>query len=206
MRRKRLTIGRRCLRWTLSAIVCALALGAVAAAQAGFPGKPGQVVFSSTFNGDRDIFVAAARWVGTSQPHARSAFRPHSELVRRREAHRVCQRPLGRDGDLPDEFRRLGSDAAHPRLGLCRPPHMTSDGRYVVYESKKRRQLGDPPHHARRCGEVDLTRNRASDRYPATSANGRLIAFSSNRGTTGTHIWVMNIEGSALKTRDGAQG
>jgi hypothetical protein len=26
-----------------------------------------------------------------------------------------------------------------------------------------------------------------------------LVAFASNRGTTGTHIWVMNIQGSALK-------
>ena len=31
-------------------------------------------------------------------------------------------------------------------------------------------------------GEVDLTLNRASDRYPAISPNGRLMAFSSNRG------------------------
>jgi dipeptidyl aminopeptidase/acylaminoacyl peptidase len=46
---------------------------------------------------------------------------------------------------------------------------------------------------------VDLTRNRSTDRYPATSPNGRLVAFSSNRGSSGTYIWVMNVQGRALR-------
>ena len=74
-----------------------------------------------------------------------------------------------------------------------------------MYESKKGlnweiRRIGTDG-----SGEVNLTRNRANDRYPATSPNGRLIAFSSDRGTssrrgtTESHIWVMKVEGHALK-------
>jgi Tol biopolymer transport system component len=84
-------------------------------------------------------------------------------------------------------------------------PRFTADGRYVVYESKKGlnweiRRIGTDG-----SGEVNLTRNRASDRYPATSPNGRLIAFSSDRDPSGgratseAHIWVMNIQGRALR-------
>ena len=69
-------------------------------------------------------------------------------------------------------------------------PRFTADGRFIVYESRIggnweiRRVAVDG------SGEVDLTHNRASDRYPAVSPNGRLVAFSSSRGTSGTHIWV----------------
>ena len=98
---------------------------------------------------------------------------------------------MNADGSAVTQLTHDSSFADHPR--------MTADGRYVVYESKKGgnweiRRIGVDG-----SGEVDLTRNRASDRYPATSPNGRLVAFSSNRGTSGTHIWVMNIKGSALK-------
>ena len=98
---------------------------------------------------------------------------------------------MNADGSAVTQLTHDSSFADHPR--------MTADGRYVVYESKKGgnweiRRIGVDG-----SGEVDLTRNHASDRYPATSPSGRLVAFSSNRGTSGTHIWAMNIKGSALK-------
>src|SRR5262249_30296836 len=48
-------------------------------------------------------------------------------------------------------------------------------------------------------GEVNLTHSRAIDRYPAVSPNGRLVAFSSNRGGGGAHVWVMHIDGGGLR-------
>jgi hypothetical protein len=74
MHRKGLTVVRRQVRRALpGVIVCAAVLGLVAPAQAGFPGKPGMIVFSSTFSGDREIFVAAADGSGradlTRDPH-----------------------------------------------------------------------------------------------------------------------------------------
>ena len=78
-------------------------------------------------------------------------------------------------------------------------PRFTADGHSVVYESKNGGNWEIRRVGVDGSGEVNLTRNRASDRYPAVSPNGRLVAFSSNRGSTGTHIWVMNIQGGALK-------
>ena len=85
-------------------------------------------------------------------------------------------------------------------------PRFTADGRFIVYESR----IGGNWEIRRVAvdggGEVDLTHNRASDRYPAVSPNGRLVAFSSSRGTSGTHIWVMNIQGKALRRVTKARG
>ena len=199
MRCKRLTIGRRCVRWTLRAIVCAVALGAVAAAQAGFPGKPGQIAFSSTFNGDRDIFVAAADGSG----RVNLSRDPHADVTPSWSADgkRIA---FASDRSGAMEIYLMNADGSGVAqlthdTAFADAPRFTADGRYVVFESRRGgnweiRRIG-----ADGSGEATLTRNRASDRYPATSPNGRLIAFSSNRGATGTHIWVMNIHGSALK-------
>jgi len=182
------------LRWTLpGVIVCAAVLGVVAPAQAGFPGKPGQIVFSSTFSGDREIFVAAADGSGrvdlTRDPHA--DVTPSWSADGRRIAFASDRGGameiylMSADGSGATQLTHDAAFADHPR--------MTPDGRYVVYESRKggnweiRRVAIDG------SGEVNLTRSRGTDRYPAVSPNGRLVAFSSNRGTTGTHIWVMNI-------------
>ena len=70
-----LPVARRQVRWALGClIVCAGVLGVTAPAQGSFPGRPGLIVFSSTFNGDREIVVAAAdgsaRTDLTRDPHA----------------------------------------------------------------------------------------------------------------------------------------
>src|SRR5580765_1728613 len=74
MRSKRFSIARDNVRWTLRTMVFCAALALAAPAGAGFPGKPGQIVFSSTFSGDREIFVAAPDGSGrvdlTRDPHA----------------------------------------------------------------------------------------------------------------------------------------
>lgn len=199
MRRKRFTIDRRCVRWTLRAIVCAVALGAVAAAQAGFPGKPGQIVFSSTFSGDREIFVAASDGSGrvdlTRDPLADvtpSWSADGKRIVFASDRGGSMEIYLmNHDGSAVTQLTHDSAFADHP--------HITADGRYVVYESKKGgnweiRRVGIDGGHP-----VNLTRNRASDRYSAVSPNGRLVAFSSNRGTSGTHIWVMSIQGGKLQ-------
>jgi TolB protein len=206
MRSRGLTASRRQVRRALQGvIVCAAVLGVAAPAQAGFPGTPGMIVFSSTFSGDREIYVAAAdgsaRTDLTRDPHAditpswsadgkRIAFA--SDRSGAMEIYLMNAEGSG--------VVQLTHDAASADA-----PRFTADGRYVVYESKKGlnweiRRIGTDG-----SGEVNLTRNRASDRYPATSPNGRLIAFSSDRGTSSrrggieAHIWVMNIQGHALK-------
>jgi dipeptidyl aminopeptidase/acylaminoacyl peptidase len=200
MRSRGLTAARRQMRWVLpGVIVCAAVLGVAAPAQAGVPGTPGMIVFSSTFTGNREIFVAAAdgsaRTDLTRDSHA--DITPSWSADGRRITFASDRSGameiylMNADGSGVAQLTHDAASADHPRL--------TADGRYVVYESQKGGNW-----EIRRIGidggdEVNLTRNRASDRFPAVSPNGRLVAFSSNRGTSGTHIWVMSIQGGALK-------
>jgi hypothetical protein len=200
MRSRVLTAARRLARWVLPGVlVCAALLGLVAPAQAGFPGKPGLIVFSSTYTGNSEIFVSAsdgsARVELTRDAHADitpswSADGKHITFASDRSGAMEIYL-MNADGS---GVAQLTHDAAYDDH-----PRSTADGRYVVYESRKGGNW-----EIRRIGidgsdELDLTRNRASDRSPAASPNGRLVAFTSNRGTSGTHIWVMSIQGGALK-------
>jgi TolB protein len=200
MRSKELTFTARLARWVLPGIVvCAAVLGVVPPTQAAFPGKPGMIVFSSTFAGDREIFVAAADGSGridlTRDPHA--DITPSWSADGRRIAF-----ASDRSGAM--EIYLMNADGSGVAQlthdgALADAPRFSADGRYLVYESRKGgdweiRRIG-----ADGSGEVNLTRNRASDRFPATSPNGRLVAFASNRGSSGTHIWDMSIQGRALK-------
>ena len=126
-------------------IVCAVVLGVVAPAQGSFPGKPGLIVFSSTFNGDREIFVAAAdgsaRIDLTRDPHA--DVTPSWSADGKRIAFASDRSGameiylMNADGS---GVTQLTHDAA-----VADAPRFTADGRYIVYESKKGGQLGDPP-------------------------------------------------------------
>src|SRR5262249_45149827 len=50
-------------------------------------------------------------------------------------------------------------------------------------------------------GVTRLTHNAAEDSEPAWSPNGRSIAFQSTRGSLGGYrIWIMNADGSGLRT------
>jgi Tol biopolymer transport system component len=193
--------GRRWVRVGVSgAVACAVLLGVASAARASFPGVPGEIVFSSTFSGDREIYVAGADGSGrvdlTRAPQA-SDITPSWSADGRQIAFASDRSgsmeiyKMNADGSAVVQLTRDGAYADDPRF--------TADGRFVVYESKtggnwEIRRVGVDG-----SGEVDLTRSRASDRSPTTSPNGRLVAFSSNRGSTGTHIWVMSIQGTALR-------
>ena len=171
--------GRRALPGVMAGAVL---LGVVAPAQAAFPGKAGQIVFSSTFAGDREIFSAAADGSGrvdlTRDAHADvtpswSADGKRITFASDRSGAMEIYL-MNADGSGVAQVTHDGSFADHPRF--------TADGRSIVYESRKGgnweiRRIG-----ADGGGGVNLTRNRASDRYPAVSPNGRLVAFASNRG------------------------
>ncbi len=191
-------------RWTrvglLGAVGCALLLGVAPAGRASFPGSPGEIVFSSTFSGDREIYVAApdgsARVDLTRDPQAADttpSWSPDGQRIAfasdRSGSMEIYL--MDADGSGVAQVTRDGAYADDPRF--------TADGRFIVYESKRGGNWEIRRVDVDGNGEVDLTRNRASDRSPATSPNGRMVAFSSNRGTTGTHIWTMTIQGKALR-------
>ena len=82
MRIRRPPVGARWGRWALpGAIAGTVLLGVVASAQAGFPGRPGRIVFSSTFAGNRQAFVAAPDGSGRSRSLVDSAAQGPPRLV-----------------------------------------------------------------------------------------------------------------------------
>ena len=206
MRSKGLSIARRRVRWVLVVLVGATPLGLAPPAQAGFPGKPGLIVFSSTFAGDREIFVAAPDGSGradlTRDPHA--DITPSWSADGKRIAF-----ASDRGGAM--EIYLMNADGSGVAQlthdsAFADPPRFTADGRYIVYESRKGgnweiRRIGIDGG-----GELNLTRNRASDRYPGGLAQRPAGCIFEQSRHDGTHIWVMNIKGGAPKQVTRAQG
>ena len=82
MRRGRPLVGAQRGRWALpGAMAGAVLLGVVASAQAGFPARPGRIVFSSTFAGNRHVFVAAPDGSGRSRSLVDSAAQGPPRLI-----------------------------------------------------------------------------------------------------------------------------
>lgn len=181
---------------TLLAVAVGLlasALASSAAPQAG--AAPSRLVFSSTFSGDREIFTASDdgsnRVDLTRDPHA--DITPSWSADGRRIAF-----ASNRSGAF--EIYVMNADGSNVVQvthdnAYADDPRFTGYDKAIVYESNKGgsweiRRIGVDG-----SGEVDLTRNRAADRYPATSSRGA-IAFASDRGGAGEHIWVMRWNGT----------
>ncbi len=188
----------------LAALACTAVVGPVPAARAGLAGT---IVFSSTVSGDREIDAMAPDGSG------------RVDLSRDPQAADITP-SLSRDGRLiafasdrsgAMEIYRMNADGSRVVQithdgAYADDPRFTADGRFIVYESKMSGNWDVRRVDVDGSGDVDLTPDRASDRYPATSPSGRLIAFASNRGTSGTHVWVMNTQGGALRRVTTAAG
>jgi Tol biopolymer transport system component len=179
-------------------LVAAGLIAAAVAASAATPrpsSQPSKLVFSSTFAGNRDIETANAdgsnRVDLTQDPHA--DITPSWSADGRRVA-------FASDRSGAFEIYVMNADGSnvvqvtHDNAYDDRP-RFTGYDRAVVYESNRGgnweiRRIGVDGK-----GEVDLTRNRAADRDPATSPRGA-IAFTSNRGGAGNHLWVMRWNGT----------
>ena len=175
--------------------ICVLAvsagsIAAVAPARAAFPGRPGLIVFSSTFSGNRDIFTMSSDGSnGTDLTND-----PHADITPSWSAD-GARIAFASDRSGTFEIYVMNADGSgvtqvtHDAAQDDRP-RFTPDGRSLVYEStrggnREIRRIGVDG-----AGEVDLTRSRAADRAPAVSPSGRLVAF-----TRGGHVWVMTIDG-----------
>jgi TolB protein len=167
---------------------------------------PGELVFSSTFSGNREIYTETAEGSNrvdlSRDPHA--DITPAWSADGRRIAFASNRSGsfeiyvMNADGSNVVQVTHDNAYSDHPRF--------TDYDKAVVYESNRGgsweiRRIGVDGSH-----EIDLTRNRASDRYPATSLHGT-IAFTSDRGGTGQHVWLMRWNGTRPRqvTR-GAEG
>jgi Tol biopolymer transport system component len=174
--------------------VFATALPGAAAALPGASG-PSELVFSSTFAGNREIFTSTAD--GSNRVDLSKD--PHADIT---PAWSADGKRIAFASDRSGSFELyvMNSDGSnvsqvtHDRA-YDDHPRFTGYDKALVYESNRGGNW-----EIRRIGidgsaETDLTRNRATDRYPSTSPRGA-IAFTSDRGGSGQHIWSMRANGS----------
>jgi Tol biopolymer transport system component len=191
----------------LTLVLLASALPGSTAAAHGTATQPSELVFSSTFSGDREIFTSAAD--GSNRVDLSKD--PHADIT---PAWSADGRRIAFASDRSGSFEiyvmnadgsnvvQVTHDHAHDDH-----PHFTGYDRALVYESNRGgnweiRRIGVDG-----TGERNLTRNRAADRYPATSPRGA-IAFTSDRGGSGSHLWSMHWNGTRprqLTRRPGGQ-
>ena len=158
-------------------------------------GSPSELVFSSTFAGNREIFVSAPDGSGRVDV----SKDPHADIT---PAWSGDGRQVAFASDRSGAFEIYVMNADGSNVvpvthdqAYDDHPHFTGDGRSLVYESRRGGNW-----EIRRIGvdgssETDLTRNRAVERYPAIAPGGA-IAFTSDRGGTGPHIWIMRSNGT----------
>src|SRR5262245_2654514 len=168
--------------------------GSDAAAQGAAP-QPSELVFSSTFSGDREIFTSAAD--GSNRVDLSKD--PHADITPAWSADgtRIA---FASDRSGSFEIYVMNADGSnvvqvtHDRA-YDDQPQFTGYDRVLIYESNRGgnweiRRIGVDG-----SGGTNLTRNRAADRYPATAPRGA-IAFTSDRGGSGSHIWSMRWNGT----------
>jgi Tol biopolymer transport system component len=185
--------------------------GAAAAPAVGpiteFSAPPSELVFSSTFSGDREIFRSAADGSGradvSKDPYADitpawSADGKQIAFASNRSGSFEIY-VMNADGSNVVQVTHDHADDDHP--------HFTGDDKALVYESTSGGDWEIRRIAVDGSNETDLTKNKAADRYPATAPRGA-IAFASNRGGGGWHIWLMRWNGThrvQLTRRPGGQ-
>jgi dipeptidyl aminopeptidase/acylaminoacyl peptidase len=157
--------------------------------------SPGELVFSTTFSGDREIFTSAAD--GSSRVDVSND--PHADITPAwsRDGKQIAF-ASNRSGSF--EIYVMNTDGSGV-VQVTRDhayddhPHFTGYDKALVYESTSGGNWEIRRIAVDGSGEVDLTQNKAADRYPATAPRGA-IAFASKRGGAGWHVWVMRANGT----------
>jgi hypothetical protein len=184
---------------TLAAIMAVAACAAAAADRIAPDARaaassPGELVFSSTFSGDREIVTSAAD--GSSRVDLSKD--PHADVTPAwsHDGKRIAF-ASNRSGSF--EIYVMNADGSNVVQvthdhAYDDHPHFTGYDKVIVYESTaggnwEVRRIGVDG-----SGEADLTQSKAADRYPAVAPRGA-IAFASDRGS-GWHLWVMRANGT----------
>jgi hypothetical protein len=157
--------------------------------------SPGELVFASTFSGDREIFTSAAD--GSSRVDVSKD--PHADITPAwsRDGKRIAF-ASNRSGSFEIYVMNAdGTDIVQVTHDHAYDdhPHFTGYDKVLVYESTTGGNWEIRRIAVDGSGEADLTQNKGADRYPETAPLGA-IAFASNRGGGGWHLWVMRANGT----------
>ena len=198
-------MARAALRRRLSAVgfgacLIALAIGP-GSASATFPGGNGPIVFTSTRDGDADIYRMNPD--GTSQTQLTDSPGADSDPVWSQDRLKIAF-VSARDGDL--EIFTMDADGDNPvqvtsNAAADTEPAWTPDGSAIVFSSDRDGDREIYRVTADGVTTTKLTNNAVADFAPDVSADGTKIVFQRFTGGVGTgtgdEIFVMNADGSA---------
>lgn len=186
------------LRVTVSGLFAVSALFAFSETPPGesaFPGDNGLIAFSTTRDGNGEIYQMAADGSDPTnltntdnESESNPAWSADGQrLAFRSEAHLTVMNADGSGRmDITDD----------PPNGSDSNPAWSPDGTQVVFESSRLDNSEIFAVNADGNGEVNLTNDESEDHRPSWSPDGMKIAFDSNRIAGNRQIFVMNADGS----------
>jgi Tol biopolymer transport system component len=194
------------LRWCAVALFAVSVGGASATpTNAAFPGRNGLIVFSSTRDGNYELY--------TMQPDASEQTRvthdPAADIdpAWSPDGGRIA---FTSDRDGNPEIYVAGADGTGvvrltQSAGFNVDPTWSPDGRRIAFTSNRTGNDDIYAMNADGSGQTSLTSDPAADENPAWSPDGTAIAFASARSGS-LSIYTMNADGSNLKRLSSGPG
>ena len=201
----------------IGACLCACAFAIVAAvprAEAGYPGKLGQIAFDGDFGGltEPEIFTMGP----TGGPFAQLTFDVLGEaeddedpafsgdgkrIVWEGDRVGLLEELFIMNADGSGQTRLTFDSAANDRAD--EDPAISWDGKRIVFERNDAVAPNDDEIfliNSDGSGLTQLTFNDVSDQEPVFSRDGRTIYFESNLDDpVSPEIWAMNVDGSGQR-------
>ncbi|PWU21485.1 MAG: hypothetical protein C5B48_11260 [Candidatus Rokuibacteriota bacterium] len=176
-------------------VMAGLVLSFAGSAGAAFPGNNGKIAFSSSRDGDYEIYSMNPD--GSNQTRLTRDVGSDIDPAWSPDGQKIAF-TSNRAG--PDDIYVMNQDGgSEVRLttspGDDENPAWSPGGRDIAFASTRDGNAEIYVMNEDGTGQSRLTTNSASDLYPAWSPNGQQIAFESNREGA-YQIYVMNVDGS----------
>ena len=153
-----------------------------------------RIAWVSTRDGNQEIYTVDADGKNIKRLTSETALDNNPELVARRQADRLRQRPHRQLRDPRHERRRQQRPPADRTIrAMDYWPAWSPDGKRIAFTSNRDGNYEIYVMNADGTGLRNLTRHPAQDNYAAWSPDGKRIAFISNRDG-GHDVYVMEVK------------